>query len=131
MSFWRSTTIKAARKTHSCEYCGKVIQVGESYEAEAGIYEGEFQRYALCLRCLWLIYRHYPYVDDELGNLVDTLFDNDYLQCPSCGSVNNREYDLSEDKQSCECECDNCGHKWTVDLSLDALKRAADGREGE
>lgn len=54
MSFWNSIERKA-RKEHSCIYCGKTIEKGETYSRESGTFEGEFNDYCLCLRCVWLI----------------------------------------------------------------------------
>lgn len=121
MSFWSSTEIKRARKPHKCLYCGRTIQQGEAYSHECGTYEDEFQHYDLCIRCRYLCneYEH----DDTLGEFHDTLWDNDLISCPSCGSINLRAYEFSHDMMSCECECDNCDEKWEADLTIEGLEK--------
>lgn len=122
MSFWNSQWIEKARKPHTCLYCGRTIQPGERYSYECGTYEDEFQHYNLCERCRYLCekYEH----DDTLGEFADTLWENDLLICPSCGSINLSGHEFSDDMMSCQCECDECGEKWTSDLTIEGLKRA-------
>ncbi|OZV10766.1 hypothetical protein CIW83_18275 [Tissierella sp. P1] len=120
MSFWNSVKRKA-RKEHTCKYCGKKIKKGEEYSRETGIYEGDFNDYCLCLRCRFLVdeFEH----DDYLHEFADTLIDNDLMLCPACGTSNLSEWEFTDDMQSCECECDNCGEKWVADLSIEGIKR--------
>lgn len=133
MSFWNSTT-HIARKLHRCEYCGKQIGAGEQYSRETGVYDGEFNDYCMCRRCreVWT-YLSGEY-SDELGCLFDDLVNSDVLRCPKCGSVDLSEYDFSDDMLSVGCECDRCGHNYTVDLSAEAIKKHFDkigGGQGE
>lgn len=119
MSFWSSKRHKA-RKEHYCQYCGKTIAIGEEYDRETGIYEGEFNDYCLCERCKWVI-ENIDTGSDELGDFNSTIFEYDLASCPSCGSINLREYDFSDDMQTMECECDKCDNTWVADLSITGL----------
>nr|MDD3417570.1 hypothetical protein [Lachnospiraceae bacterium] len=121
MSFWNSRKHKA-RKEHKCQYCGKKILIGETYNRETGIYESEFNDYCLCERCRWVL-TNIDNESDELGDFYDAIFEFDLVSCPSCGSINLREYDMSDDMQTMECECDKCDTKWIADLSIDGLKK--------
>lgn len=51
MSFWNSKKVKA-KKRHRCLYCGQSIEIGELYSRETGIFEDDFQNFALHLECL-------------------------------------------------------------------------------
>jgi len=121
MSFWKSREHKA-RKVHKCLYCGRTIEVGEIYDRETGVFEGDFNDYCLCLRCLFLVDK-YERNGDELGNFYDTLLEQYLMPCPSCDSINLRTHNFSKDKMSCECECGSCGEKWTADLSIEGIKK--------
>lgn len=120
MSFWNSRYRKA-RKEHRCEYCGKKIKIGETYSRETGIYEGDFNDYAMCARCRAIWHDMTSSWSDELGEFRDDLFENDLVMCPACGSVNRQDYDFAEDMQSVTCECLDCGREYTVDLSAEAI----------
>lgn len=43
-----------ARKPHKCEECGCAIQSGEKYERAAGKWDGRFDVFKTCCRCLAL-----------------------------------------------------------------------------
>ena len=120
MSFWNEDKRKA-RKEHKCYYCGKIIKKDELYYRETGVYDNEFYDYCLCERCRWIIDK-YEEPGEDLSDFLEVIFNNDFLCCPKCGSINMREHEFSQDKMSCECECDNCGNTWVEDLSLEALK---------
>lgn len=120
--FWKSAKRKA-RKTHKCLYCRKVIEKGEEYFRETGTFEGDFQDYCLCPRCLYVIEK-YEEPGEYLTSLADVVIDNRLYVCPSCGSSNYRDYEFSKDVMSIEFECDNCDEKWTADLSMEGLMEA-------
>ena len=122
MSFWESRTHRA-RKKHHCEYCGKVIEVGETYSRETGMYEGDFNDYCLCMRCRNVI-SYFKYdCSYELGEFADDLFNTDFLECPKCHRNNSRTYDFSQDMSSIKLECDNCDNVYIVDLSEQAIEK--------
>lgn len=120
MSFWNSVKRKA-RKEHRCIYCSKIIKKGEEYSRESGTFEGDFQDYCLCLRCLWLI-ENFARDEEYLSDMWETLFNNDLVSCPSCGGSNLREYEARDNYQKLNCECDNCDEEWVADLSIEGLK---------
>lgn len=121
MGFISSKRINRARKEHTCLYCKKTINVGESYTEQCVIHEGQFQSYKLCDRCKFLC-EHYFTNDDELEEFIDLIVCEGLMPCPKCGSTDLSAYELSADKMSSECECDRCFHVWRADLSLDTLK---------
>ena len=120
LSFWNSREHKA-KKEHRCIYCGKKIEIGETYSRETGTFEGEFNDYCLCLRCVFAIDK-FEEKGEYLGDFYETIFNEGLLVCPSCGTTNLREYSFSKDAMTCECECDNCDEKWVADLSIEGIK---------
>ena len=122
MSFWENRKIKKTRKDHRCEYCGAKIPAGSSCENNVGTYEGDFNHYYLCERCLVFMDMYRDNSESELGNFVDDVYNSDLLGCPGCGKNNHREYEWSGNTQSVNLKCDNCEHEWSVDLSLEALQ---------
>lgn len=121
--FWESKLIKAAKKEHKCLYCSKYIQIGESYWQEVGVYQGDFQHYCLCERCSFFIQNTEVADDGYLSpsSLYEAIHDR--ITCPTCGSRRISDMSTSEDEQYAECECENCDHKWTEDISLEAIKK--------
>jgi len=123
MSFWESKKIKKTRKLHRCEYCGALIPIGSTCNNEVGTYEGDFYNYHLCERCVSFMDIYRDKTESELGDFSDELANTDLLDCPVCNKCNHREYDFKDNKQSISLECDDCGHKWIVDLSLEAIDK--------
>ena len=120
MSFWNSKQIKKSRKDHKCEFCGRKIPKGSSCKYEAGVYEGDFQSYYLCNRCVEAFSEWDIDLSDgfSCGEFYDYAYEHKLADCPECNSSNHRESEWSEDTMSCEYECDNCDHIWTADYSL-------------
>ena len=54
LEFYRHIVPKA-RKPHSCECCGKKIEVGEKYSYTSGKFEGDFFTRELCLVCAGIL----------------------------------------------------------------------------
>lgn len=50
-SVWSETNIKAARKQHKCEECGRTIEAGEPYNYVWGIWDGYDQTFKTCQNC--------------------------------------------------------------------------------
>jgi len=119
MSFWESKKVKKTRKLHRCEYCGAMIPIGSSCNNETGTYDGDFNNYYLCNRCLTFMDLYRDKSDEELGEFTEELMNTDLLDCPGCKSSNHREYDFQDNMQNVKLECDDCNHKWTVDLSFE------------
>lgn len=124
MSFWDSKKIKKTRKPHRCEYCGAEIPVGSSCDNEVGTFEGDFNNYYLCNRCLVFmdLYRDASN-GDELGGIDDEIFDCGILDCPKCGSYRHMNTEWADDMQSIDLTCSDCGEDYTVDISLEALEK--------
>jgi len=121
--FWTSKLIKKSRKQHRCEHCDNTIQIGTSYSRESGMYEGQIQDYALCLRCVALLTGNNPIWDDdngELGNFHEKLMDSYFTNCPKCGKHTISDFEYSEDEMTIKIECE-CGADYTVDLSAENL----------
>jgi len=45
---------RKARKPHKCHECRRVIQVGEVYRYESGVWDGRPEQFHICLDCLSL-----------------------------------------------------------------------------
>ena len=73
------------------------------------------------MRCAWLI-DTFTSDNEYLADVWETLFENDLINCPSCGGRNLREYDVIENVQKMKCECDDCDEKWTADLSIEGIR---------
>jgi len=123
MSFWESKKIKKTRKVHRCEYCNILIPIGSSCNNEVGTYEGDFNNYYLCERCLSFIDIFADRSEQELGEFSEELFNTNLLDCPICKNNNRREYEFINNNQSIEIECDDCGNEWVVDLSVEAIDK--------
>jgi hypothetical protein len=50
-----SKTEPTARKKHTCEWCGEVIEVGEKHEKNAGISDGDFQSWRAHKECIHMM----------------------------------------------------------------------------
>ncbi|AYN58912.1 hypothetical protein PP634_gp86 [Arthrobacter phage Richie] len=46
-----NTTARRARKQHTCEECGRIIEPGETYHRTAGSWEGDFFTNVACAHC--------------------------------------------------------------------------------
>ena len=128
MSFWNSKNIKAAKKEHTCQYCGRTIKKGESYTRETGTYEGSFSDYCICGRCNWFLQMQYD-LEDGIGTFEADLFDYDLITCYECGSSSLRKSVIADDTMSMECECRICGENWVADLTIEGLGHAMQNRE--
>lgn len=121
--FWVSKSIKKSRKPHRCAHCDEKIEVGSSYSREIGLWEGDFQDYALCLRCMTLLNSHDPIweSDGELGNFHEKLMDSHFVNCSHCGQRDMSEFRYFNNGMSIEIECAECDKKFIVDLSAENL----------
>lgn len=134
MNFWNSRHVTKTKKEHRCIYCRCKIKTGSSCWHETGTYDGDFNDYRICERChhLFTDYRQEFIPDNEIGDFfIDDLQNTDILDCPKCGKQNFREYDFSSDCLSISIECDNCDHKYTVDLSIEGIDKYFSKAEGD
>jgi hypothetical protein len=86
------------------------------------MWEGEFQSYALCDRCVLLV-NEFEESGEMMGEFWDTVTGAGFFECPECGSQMMED---SESEDNAEiifhCACRRCGTKYTTDLSYDAVK---------
>lgn len=120
MSFWNSKKVKKTRKIHKCEFCFRTIQTGKSCNYESGIYEGEFQSYYMCDRCIEFISKHDIDLSDGFcgGEFWDCVQNTNLLDCPKCRSPHHDYLKCSEDGLKYKLECNSCGEEYEVDLSF-------------
>jgi hypothetical protein len=55
-----------ARKAHRCNECRRTIEPGETYQTEAFMFEGEFNRHKTCAHC-WVVR---DWLTAECGGMV-------------------------------------------------------------
>lgn len=128
MGFWRSQEMKS-KKERRCEYCGKQINIDETYSREVGVVDGDLSSYGLCLFCKVAM----PIIGSrgELMNtygMVGDLIDEEYLTCPVCKSM-RLDYKRSEpDKHKYMCNCRKCNHIWMVELTTDIFYKNKGGK---
>lgn len=67
--------IVRARKPHKCQECGVVIKVGESYERNKWLYDGEWSLMDICMICRE-IGCAFSCEGRELGNMWEDIHDN-------------------------------------------------------
>ena len=120
MSFWNSRNINKTRKEHMCIFCLSKIPIGSSCSHQSGMWEGEFNDYRLCNRCLKFIDEYKLDLSDgfSAGDFHEYIHEFDVLNCPNCGRDNHRDCEWSENSYKAEIECDNCGRIWTADVSM-------------
>lgn len=119
MSFWNTRDIKSARKPHRCEFCGCKIHPGDSCQSNTGIYDGEFNHYYFCTRCVRFIDLYNLDLSDgfSVGDFYDYIY-YAHSCCPKCGSYNHREHTWDDKQLNCKFECDNCDHIWTQNFEF-------------
>jgi hypothetical protein len=74
-----SATIRKARKQHKCFECRGFIEPGEQFEYVAGCWDGNFDYFKTCCRCVDLrtwVKNNIPCVCWAHGNLHDDLLEN-------------------------------------------------------
>lgn len=129
MSFWKETHIKKSRSKHRCEYCCGVIFPGKSYFRETGVYYGDFNDYCICERCRTALdFFNFDENLDHLASFYDELLNSDILDCLNCGRNSLREYEFTDNATFCNCECDNCGKMYIVDLSKQKFEKLLKGK---
>lgn len=72
-SFYTRTT-PSARKSHKCEECAGYISPGEKYERVAGLWEGYFNEFKTCMRCVDLriwVKNNVPCLCWAHGNMIE------------------------------------------------------------
>lgn len=94
--------MRKARRKHTCDYCGAIIEVGEQYDWSKHVYDGELYEWHSHERCSMIAREIWDYVDPDEGMTGDDF-------CEGCEDV-CREFICPDcpnwDKDNEECE--NC-----------------------
>lgn len=76
-AFYSARTVTAG-KQHKCSECFRAIQPGERYEYAVGKWDGHFDCFKTCCRCLDLkqyVKAHVPCFCWAHGNIIDDCYD--------------------------------------------------------
>ena len=93
---------RKARKQHSCDYCGSIIEKGEEYSCQKNIFDGTFYEWRTHLACSRVASAIWDYCDPDDG-MSDQDFQDGCQEvcqrfiCPDC---------LDWNKEYAECEKD-------------------------
>jgi len=84
--------VKRTRKPHNCEFCGRVIDIGESALDCFCVADGDANSYYMCGWCMSNMSR----VTDEQEFTYGELYDHvqDALDSPECESCGNDDIDI-------------------------------------
>jgi hypothetical protein len=77
MSDFSTSRVVRARKSHTCEECGRTIEPGEDYDRYAGVWEGDFYTFVSCRHCLALrrtIEKADPHWESSLGGIDEWFY---------------------------------------------------------
>lgn len=114
-------TKRKSRKSHICDYCGDVIQKGETYdyaklksEYSEGIYEWKSHE-----KCSFIASQLWSYIDPDDGMTQEDFEEGcrDFCRvflCPQCPDADNEVEECKLDKQYCIDKI--YGHLQTHDL---------------
>lgn len=110
-----SATYHKARKEHRCELCKRVIERGEQYRRQSGVYDGRMYRVICCLQCeaFATLLQAIGFENDEGG--WPWIAELDRGEVAECGY--GHEYDLFK-------------QKWLDSDGLLVIPLSADGRRG-
>lgn len=96
MDFYNRTTPKA-RKEYKCEYCNRIIHIGEKHSHETGKYDGDMFSRRLDFPCYNMME---GYCSDEQENEFTWEHITDWLQsnyCYDCEHGDRKEEDCEYD----------------------------------
>lgn len=97
---------RIARKKHTCDLCGKIIDKGEKYEYQKFIYDGAFYEWRSHLACSRVSSAIWDYADPDEGMSSDE-FDSACADvcgefiCPDCPKWNKEFEDCDDDLSYC------------------------------
>ena len=97
---------RIARKKHTCDLCGKIIDKGEKYEYQKFIYDGAFYEWRSHLACSRVSSAIWDYADPDEGMSSDE-FDSTCADvcgvfiCPDCPKWNKEFEDGDDDLSYC------------------------------
>lgn len=106
-----SNKIVKARKQYRCNYSGKIINIGDSYERQVNIYDGEIYTFRTCEKALYLIEKLDMYgrgtdddgfTDSDYDEMLDDYISNNTLTdeyANYLGSATDFVYDYLKTKE--------------------------------
>ena len=100
------TTIRKARKTHKCDWCGAVIEKGEQYEYQKFVFDGEMYDWKAHLACSLVASAIWDYVEPYEGMTDDEFADGcqevcQRFICPDCPKLNKEFEECEDDETDC------------------------------
>jgi hypothetical protein len=100
------TKTKTARKSHHCDYCGKIIEKGEEYSYQKTIFDSAFCEWRTHLACARVAAAIWDYVDPDDGMSEDEFRDGcqeirQEFICPDCPKWNMEYGDCDDDLTYC------------------------------
>jgi hypothetical protein len=57
---------------------------------------------------------------------MEDVMNQGYIKCPECECTSQSSLEMADDMLSCRCTCEECGEKWTEDLSAESIKDLLD-----
>ena len=100
------SSIKKARKSHRCDYCGEIIEKGEEYDYQKNIFDGTFYEWHTHLACSHVASAIWDYVDPD-----DGMSDQDFMDgcqevcqrfiCPDCPEWEKEYGECNKDESYC------------------------------
>ena len=112
--------VKHTRKPHTCLFCGRVIDVGESAKSVFCKRYGDHSGYYLCD---WCGANMSTILDGESefspGDFYSYVYDAlcPMLPCPVCGDADCVEFDCDTKTEKVNLKCDDCKSEWALDLN--------------
>ncbi len=124
MAYWRKKVVRT-RKHHTCIYCTREIRSGEYAEYNCGTWEGDFQNYYMCMRCVQFIDDNNIELSEGFyeGEFLDVIRESDKAKCTVCGNSRYNCCSWGKNKMSCTFVCNECKNEWRVDLSLGKVRK--------
>ena len=109
--------VKRTRKPHTCEFCGRVIDVGESALNCFCVDGSDVHGYYLCGWCM----SNMSSVTDEQEFIPGELYEHvlnalDRPKCESCGN-DDIDIDLNTKCGNVILKCNECANIWQIDLA--------------
>lgn len=97
---------RVARKKHICNYCGGVIEKGETYDYYKGVFDGDVFEWKSHLACQRVADAIWDYADPDDG-MSDQMFQDNCREvcqqfiCPDCPKWNKEYADCDDDETFC------------------------------
>ncbi len=97
---------RKARKQHRCDYCGGIIEKGETYDWSKHVYDGDLYEWKTHQKCQFLAAELWDYADPDEGMDEDMFQEalHDFCRifvCPDCPKWDKEYEDCEEDESYC------------------------------